>query len=78
MKKVDLSNAKKLNACIITRGEVSGHSHIVTGNCDLYELEREIYIDAKDDRCVIKHLLEKPFVEEGRRGHFVSPFSFLP
>jgi len=49
---------------IIARGGVSGHSHIVTGECVIEKsLEGVIIIAGKN--CAIKHLLEKPFIEEG-------------
>jgi hypothetical protein len=49
---------------IIARGEVSGHSHIITGECTIEDREGEVVITAGKN-CVIKHLLEQPFVEEG-------------
>lgn len=57
---------KERSTRIIARGEVSGHSHIVTGNADVYVKNKQVFINAKDDNCVIKHLLEQPFVEEGK------------
>ena len=49
---------------IIARGEVSGHSHIITGECTI-ERNRESVIIHAGKNCAIKHLLERPFVEEG-------------
>ena len=50
---------------IMARGEVSGHAHIVTGSCVIQEENGVTKITAGKD-CAIKHLLEQPFVEEGR------------
>ena len=50
---------------IVARGEVSGHSHIITGECEIVRKAEEIIIKAGKN-CAIKHLLEKPFVEEGK------------
>jgi len=49
---------------IIARGEVSGHSHIVTGECTIERISESVIIHAGKN-CAIKHLLEKPFTEEG-------------
>lgn len=49
---------------IIARGEVSGHSHIITGDCLIEDCEGEVIITAGKN-CAIKHLLEQLFVEEG-------------
>ena len=49
---------------IIARGEVSGHSHIITGECTIERTKESVIIHAGEN-CAIKHLLEKQFVEEG-------------
>jgi hypothetical protein len=49
---------------IIARGEVSGHSHIITGDCTIERTKESVIIHAGKN-CAIKHLLEQPFVEEG-------------
>jgi len=49
---------------IIARGEVSGHAHIITGECEIIKKEESVIIKVGKN-CAIKHLLEKPFVEEG-------------
>jgi hypothetical protein len=49
---------------VIARGEVSGHSHIITGECEIIREEEKVIIKAGEN-CAIKHLLEKPFIEEG-------------
>lgn len=49
---------------IIARGEISGHSHVIIGNCEITREKNEVIIHTKKG-CAIKHLLEKPFVEEG-------------
>jgi len=50
---------------ILSRGEVSGHSHIITGECEIIRDGDNVTIKAGKN-CVIKHLLEQPFIEEGR------------
>ena len=57
-------NISKRENRIIARGEVSGHSHIVTGDCSIEEKDGEVYIQAGKN-CAIKHLLEKPYIDEG-------------
>ena len=54
----------KKESRIIARGEVSGHSHIITGECEITEEEGRVIIKAGKN-CAIKHLLEQPFVSEG-------------
>lgn len=49
---------------VIARGEVTGHSHIVTGECTIERTKESVIIHAGEN-CAIKHLLETPFVEEG-------------
>ena len=49
---------------IVARGEISGHSHIITGDV-VIEREKEKTIVHINGECAIKHLLEKPFVDEG-------------
>jgi hypothetical protein len=49
---------------IIARGEVSGHSHIITGECHIERIKESVIVHAGKN-CAIKHLLEKPFIEEG-------------
>ena len=48
----------------IARGEVSNHSHVITGECEIETKEGNVYIRSGKG-CVIKHLLEKEFIEEG-------------
>jgi hypothetical protein len=50
---------------ILARGEVSGHSHIITGECEIIRNGEDVTVKAGNN-CAIKHLIEKPFVEEGR------------
>jgi hypothetical protein len=59
--KRDLTNR---NARVIARGEVSGHSHIITGECNIEDRKDGVYVKAGKN-CAIKHLLELPFVNEG-------------
>ena len=67
MKTRDMS---KRESRVIARGETSGHSHIITGDCEILETEEEQgnkYVIVKAGKnCAIKHLLEQPFVEEGK------------
>jgi hypothetical protein len=65
MKKINLSNAKKIKNNIVARGEVSGHSHIATGDVDVYEVDGEIILDVHGE-AAIKHLLEDAFVNTGK------------
>lgn len=51
---------------IIARGEVSGHSHVITGDAIVRNSNGEILIDIGTEGAVIKHLIESAFVEEGR------------
>ena len=50
---------------IIARGEVSGHSHIITGECVIERIKNKVVITAGKN-CAIKHLLELPYVNEGK------------
>ena len=50
---------------IIALGEVSGHAHIITGECDIIRNNESVIIKAGKN-CAIKHLLKKPFIEEGK------------
>ena len=61
MKKRNMLNRQSR---VIARGEISGHSHIVIGECLVFEKENEVFIEAGKN-CAIKHLLEQPFIEEG-------------
>jgi hypothetical protein len=61
MKRRNLNNRESR---IIARGEISGHSHIITGECEIWEENNEVYVKAGKN-CAIKHLLEQPFVQEG-------------
>ena len=58
-------NMFKKESRVIARGEVSGHSHIITGDCEIFDNNNEIFIKTKN-KCVIKHLLEQPFVNNGQ------------
>ena len=49
---------------IIARGELSNHSHVVTGECEIIRNEESVIIKAGKN-CAIKHLLEREYVEEG-------------
>jgi uncharacterized protein involved in tellurium resistance len=49
---------------ILARGEVSGHSHIITGECEISRNGEDVIIKAGEN-CAIKHLLEQPFINEG-------------
>lgn len=62
MKKRDVT---KRGNRIIARGEVSGHAHIITGECDIVEQDNNVVVITAGKNCAIKHLLEKPFIEEG-------------
>ena len=49
---------------VIARGETSGHSHIITGECLIEDTSEGVLITAGKN-CAIKHLLEIPFIQEG-------------
>ena len=57
------AGAVKINSRVIARGETTGHSHIVTGEADVYELNKTKFVYVKGE-AVIKHLIEKEYVEE--------------
>ncbi len=53
---------------VIARGETSGHSHIVVGTATIERKDGKVFIHVPntEDACaVMRHLLEKPFVERG-------------
>ena len=50
---------------VIAQGEVSGHSHIVIGEATIDRKDGKTIIEVTGE-CAIKHLIEQPFVEEGR------------
>jgi len=58
-----MKKEERLNR-VIARGEVSGHSHIITGECTI-ERNKESVIIRAGKNCAIKHLLEQPFINEG-------------
>jgi hypothetical protein len=58
-----MKKEERLNR-IVARGEVSGHSHIITGECEITKKGETTVIKAGRN-CAIKHLLEIPFIEEG-------------
>lgn len=58
--KRDLS---KRESRVIARGELHGHSHIVTGECEIEQNGNDVIVHAGKN-CAIKHLMEKPFIEE--------------
>ena len=57
---------------IIARGEHSGHDHIVTGDVEVCEAiipglgKRIVVTVGEDSNASLKHLLEKPWLEEGK------------
>lgn len=53
---------------ILARGEVSNHAHILCGeNIEILEKDNEKIITINEDsNCVLKHLLEKEYVETGQ------------
>ena len=62
MEKRDLNNRASR---IITKGETSNHSHIVTGDCEIIEHDNGDVIIKAGKNCAIKHLIESVFVETG-------------
>jgi len=60
-------NKKERSLRILARGEISGHSHIITGEDVLVKEEKgNIVITVGNSGAVLKHLLETPWVEEGK------------
>jgi hypothetical protein len=55
--------SKRVNR-IIVRGEVTDHSHIIIGECEIIDENNEVIIKVGKN-CVIKHLIESVFVETG-------------
>ena len=62
MKTLSLEEKKKR---IIARGEQSDHSHIIIGDCEIIEKEKETYVKIGKDT-VLKHLIESVFLNENR------------
>lgn len=57
-------NKKERQNRIIARGEVSNHSHIITGNAIIERNDNgEILLTAHDDTAILKHLLETNWME---------------
>jgi len=50
---------------IIARGEVTGHMHAIVGDADVHQSNQEVLVEVHG-RAAIKHLLETPWIEEGR------------
>lgn len=61
MKTRDMNDKKSR---IIARGEFSDHSHVITGDCEIYEKDGDVYVRAGKN-CAIKHLIESVFIESG-------------
>ena len=58
-----MKKQERLNR-IIARGEHSNHSHVVTGNATVERNENgEVIINALDNECFIKHILESNWIE---------------
>lgn len=52
--------AKKIASRIVAQGEHSNHSHIITGDAEVYELDGKFFIDATD--ASVEHLLESSWL----------------
>ena len=51
---------------ILARGEVSGHCHVITGDVLIKEEKGSIILEVGKEGAILKHLLETPWVEEGK------------
>ncbi|MEI6697023.1 MAG: hypothetical protein WCO13_13265 [Bacteroidota bacterium] len=54
---------------ILARGEVSGHCHVIIGEKVLVRRNNndEIIIEIGSEEAVLRHILEFPWVEEGKQ-----------
>ena len=51
---------------IIARGEVSGHSHIITGDVIITREDGKTIIEVgENSNACLKHLLEEPYIKDG-------------
>lgn len=52
---------------VIARGEHSNHSHVVTGDAEIITNDKgEIVIEVGNEGAVLKHILEKEYLETGK------------
>jgi hypothetical protein len=52
---------------VIARGEVSGHSHVIVGDAEVTRnAEGQIKVTVGNGGAVLKHILEKEYVETGK------------
>lgn len=56
-------NKKELKNRIIARGEASNHSHIITGDAVVRNVNGEILIEVGNEGAVLKHLLESEWMK---------------
>ena len=50
--------------CIVARGEVSGHCHVIVGDCEVIESGGNVNIKV-NSRASIRHLVESAWTETG-------------
>jgi hypothetical protein len=55
-------NKKERQSRIIARGEASNHSHIITGDAVVRNVNGEILIEIGNEGAVLKHLLESEWL----------------
>jgi hypothetical protein len=61
------ANAKKVTTIegkILARGETSGHSHILTGDVELFELDGQVFASVGKDGAFHQHIQEADITEE--------------
>lgn len=51
-------NANKIKNIPLAYGEVSGHVHVLTGECELFELEDRMYAIVGNDGARIQHIYQ--------------------
>jgi hypothetical protein len=49
---------------ILALGESHNHAHVITGNIE-FDLQGRIIV-SEDSNAVLKHILEKPWIEDGK------------
>ena len=60
-------NKSERKTRILARGEITNHCHVIVGEDVLIKEEKgNIIVTVGNSRAVLKHLLETPWVEEGK------------
>lgn len=62
-----MKNKKQRINRVIARGETSNHCHVIVGDeVTIRREENGVFIDVPEAGAVLRHLLEKEFVETGK------------